>query len=156
MSEFLQRPHGGPGIQAIVYDANGDKILGRGSGFNWQDNFEYYPVPEWGVTGINEYVAGKMTGSGNMNTFCIASINDALPRRNNFVNAGPYMIQEVVADGFQNAGTIINQFNNVYITAHGQNMNETGLITKNITLLYSERLPGEDVQGVSYPEGDDS
>ncbi len=149
--DFKHRSHGGPGLRAILYDSSGEKILGQGTNLNWQDDFEIYPVEEWGTTGIDEFVPGKMRGSGSIGTLCIADINDNLPRRGNFVNAGPFTIQEIVADGRPNAGTIINQFEEVWLTVHSGNFGATGLAAKNVNFVYGKRTPGAEIQGISYP-----
>ena len=150
-TDFLNRAHGGPGLQLIIYDSTGKKIIGRGSNFNWSDNFEIYPVEEWNATGINEFCPGKMRGSGSIGSVFISGVQDNLPRRNNFVTAGPYHMQMIVGEGRPNAGTVLNEFKEVWMTVVGGQFGAAGLAAQNVSVLYGERVPGADVQGVDYP-----
>jgi len=151
---FLEASRSGAGLLAIVFNSAGNKILGRGTNFNWQDSFEVNPVEEYGKNGIDEFVPGKMRGSGSIGTLAIASINDSLPHRGNLISTGPFVVQEVVADDFPNAGTILNQFEEVWFTVHGGSFGPSGLAAKNASFVYGKRIPGAEVQGVDYPVED--
>lgn len=151
---FENRSHSGSGLRVIIRDPNGSKVLGRGNNFSWQDTFGILEVDEWGVDGIDEFVPGKHRGSGNLATLCIASINDSLPHRKNFVTLGPFTMQEVVADDRPNAGTILNQFEEVWFNVVGGSFAATGLAAQNVSFVYGKRTPGDEVQGVDYPVED--
>lgn len=150
--DFLNRSHAGPGLKAVILDANGDQILGRGNNVTWNDNFEIYPVDEYAKDGIDEFVAGRMgAGNGSIGTLFIASIQDSLPARDTFVNAGPFTMQILVADDRPNAGTILGQFEDVYFTVVGGSFSATGLAAQNVTFVYGKRIPGARIQGTEYP-----
>ena len=151
---FKQKSHSGAGLQAIIYDSGGDKILGRGINFSAQDTFEINPVEEYGKDGIDEFVPGKMRGSGSIGSLFIAVVNENLPHRGNFILAGPYVVQVVIAEGFPNAGTIIDQYEEVWFTVHGSSFGASGLAAKNASFVYGRRIPGDEIQGVDYPVED--
>lgn len=150
--DFLNRSHSGSGLKAIVYDKDGNKVIGRGTNISWQDQFDILPVEEWAVDGIDEFVPGKMRGSGTIGTLFIAKVQDDLPKRSNFITAGPFAMQIEVAEGRPNAGTILAQFEEVWFNVVGGSFSATGLAAQNVNFVYGKRIPGEDIQGVSYPE----
>ena len=150
--EFLQRSHAGAGIQVLIYDSTGAKIVGRANQFDFNDPIEILPVDELGVNGINELVPARMpAGNGTVSFPFIAGINDALPYRDNFLNMGPFSVQIVIAEGYPQAGTIMEQFENVFFTMVGASFSPVGLAAHRASVVYTKRTPGEMIQGVDYP-----
>lgn len=149
---FNNKAHNGSGLSAIIYNSTGNKILGRGNGCQWQDNFTILPVNEWGKTRIEEFSPAKMEGSGSLQTFFIADINDAMPDFENFTTIGPCMMQIIIPEGRPNAGTIMEQFEEVWFTQIGGQFGDANsLASRNVTFVYGKRVSGAKVQGVSYP-----
>jgi hypothetical protein len=149
--DFNQRSHSGAGLQAIILNADGEKILGRGTNFTYNDNIEVNSVKEWGKRRVMEFVPGQMEGSGSLGTLFIADVKDNLPSTDDFIELGPYTILLVVAEGRPNAGTVMDQFEDVWFTVVGGQFGAAGLAAKNVNFVYGRRIKGKDIQGVSYP-----
>ena len=150
--DFLQRSHAGAGVQVLIYDSTGAKIIGRANSLDLNDPIEILPVDELGVSGHNELVPARMpSGNGNLGFPFIAGINDELPYRNNFLSIGPFSVQVVIAEGYPQAGTILEQLENVYFTMKGRSFSPVGLSAIRATIVYTNSTPGGFVQGVDYP-----
>jgi len=116
--------------------------IGRGSGFSWNDDFEQNPVEEYGIPFIDEYADGKHTGTGSLDTFFIPRQNDRMPSVEDFINKS-YTVVEVIAEGYPNAGTILNVFLKLKITGIGTSMSARGLKLQSVSFVYSKRLTGQ-------------
>lgn len=150
--DFENKSFSGSHLQAIIYDSAGNKILGRGTNCQFQDNYTILEVNEWGKNGIDEFVPTKMVGSGSLGTMFISTINDSMPTRDNFAILGPCMMQIVIAEGYPNAGTIMMQFEEVWFSQVGGGFADANsLANLNVNFMYAKRTPGAQVQGVAYP-----
>lgn len=151
--DFLNRSHSGSGLVAIILDAKGDKIIGRGNAMDYNEPYDILPVDEYGKNGIDEIVPARMgLGTGTIGTMFIAGVNDNMPQRNTFISLGPYTVQVLVAPGFPNENTILDQLENVYFSGKAKNFNATGLAAIRVTFVFTNSISGANVQGATYPE----
>ena len=115
--------------------------IGRGSGFSFNDDFEQNPVEEYGLSFISEFVDGKHTGTGSLDTFFIPAQNDKMPSVEDFINR-TYTVVEIIAEGYPQAGVILNVFQGLKVSGIGTSMSARGLKLQSVSFVYSKRLTG--------------
>ena len=137
------RAYSGSMIDVLIFDPNnrGFEPIGRGSGFNWNDDFERIAVEEYGKRRIHEYVPGKSVSGGSFDTFMVPKQNDDLDTPDTF-HTKKYMIMEVIAEGFPFEGTPLNVFYDVQLSGIGTNMGPRGLKGMTVPFVYTNRLNG--------------
>lgn len=137
----------GAALKVVIRDEANNKIVGRGSNFNWSDTFEQFPVDEYGKTGVDEYVAGRMLGSGAIGSFLIPVVNDQFQTRASFANK-KYTVEEVVTAERSGEGEerVVNRFTGVKFSQVSGTFAATGLAGRSANFVYSDRKTNEELQ----------
>lgn len=91
---------GGSEVGYTIYSVADTELkpIGRGSGLNVDGAIEQIPVEEYGVEIVREYVDGKYTLTGRIESFFIPSQDNLMPNTQNFRDK-EYVIDMVCAGG---------------------------------------------------------
>ena len=141
----------GAALKVVIIDEADKTIVGRGANFNWTDVFEQFPVDEYGKTGVDEYVGGRMLGSGTLGTFLIPKLNDELPTRDTFINKS-FTIEEVITGDRANEASdkddrVLNRFTGVKFSQVNGTFAATGLAGRSANFVYSKRQTNTQIEG---------
>ncbi len=121
----------------IILDEQDQRVLGRGSNFSWKEEYELYPVDEYGINGINEIAQGRMkAGTGTIATYYIYNQQNTLPSRQSFLHK-TYTILEVSTE---DDSLVLNMFKGVRFSSLGGEAGATDLYKVNAEVMYTDRL----------------
>lgn len=134
------------GSQLVVTLLDGGlNLVARGTGFQWNENYQKMPIPEWGQRHIIEIVTGQMNvGQASIQSMFFMNLNDTLPTFKNLVSRRELEIIVQIADHEDPAlaGLVLDVFQGVHIQGQSGNFSAQSLYLRNANMMYRKRLTG--------------
>jgi len=134
----------------VILNDEGQRVVGRGSNFTWREEYELYPVDEYGVNGVNEIAQGRMkAGTGSIATYYIYDQQNELPSRASFLHQ-TFTILEVSTE---DDNKVLNLFKGVRFSSVGGEAGSTDVYKVNAEVMYTDRLKPSELEDAqqSYP-----
>jgi len=150
------------GSQLVLSVLDGsNNLVARGTGMNWNEQFQQTDLAEWGQRHSLEIVTGRQPiGQITIQTFFFMHINDSLPTTSGLkewaVSELSAIVQIAEHEDPNLSGLIIDAFEGVKIAGQSGNWNAQSQYMKNMSLVYRVRLNGLEwkqshADGVAYP-----
>lgn len=128
-----------------------DSLIARGTGLSWSEQYQNFPVQEWGHNAVTEIVIGAMQpGQLQFNSVFYFKLNDKLPTFHNIREFREMTAIVYVAKDFADLNAteyrnrVVDYFVGVYLTGQQSNWNAQSMALRNGTMMFRERYSPED------------
>lgn len=136
--------HSGSSLVFTLYD-QGNNLVARGSGMQWNEQYQLTPFMEWGQRHCLEIVKGAMTpGQISIQTANFFKLNYTMPTFENLVERRELtaLVQIAEHEDPKYKGLVIDVFQGISIQVQSANWNAQSLYLRNGTMLYRMRKNG--------------
>lgn len=136
--------HHGSSLVFTLFDQE-HNLVARGSGMQWNENYQVTPFMEWGQRHCLEVVKGAMPpGQISLQTANFLHLNDTMPTARNLVERRELtaLVQIAEHEDPNYMGLVIDVFKGITIQVQSANWNAQSLYLRNANMLFRTRLTG--------------
>ncbi|HEX2868736.1 MAG TPA: hypothetical protein VHO03_16970 [Ignavibacteriales bacterium] len=153
--DLYTRGHSGSSLVFELYkkgkDGKTENLIARGTGLSWGENYQNFPVQEWGKDSVSEVVIGAMQlGQLQFSSVLFFKLKDKMPTFKNIrefreLTAKVFLAEDLAdPDAVCLRGKVVDYFVGVYITGQSENWNSQSLALKNGNMVFRQRFSPEE------------
>ena len=142
---YYQQHHGASLIFTIMEAGTTNNLIARGTGIQWNEQYQILGEPEWGARRVIELVEGAaLPGQLSFQTMYFFAVNDKLPTWRSLGNQDylQCVVQIASHERAELKGLVLDVFNQVKIVGQSGQWNANTKYLRNGSMLYLERMTG--------------